>query len=66
VRVQGPGLGEEGPDLLVHVTQEVHVGEAGLASRTPVLAQEMLEYDLKLVTLPHDGELHGSGPARGH
>ena len=25
-----------------------------------------LENDLELVALPHDGELHGSGPAGGH
>jgi len=50
----------------VHVTQEVHVGEAGLARRAPVLTQEMLEYDLELVPLPHDGELHGAGPTGGH
>ena len=40
------GLGtlrHNGPDFLVHVAQEIHVGKVGVGRRGPVLAKVMLK-----------------------
>jgi len=55
-------LSEESANLLVHVAQEVDVGEVELAGAgprsAPVLAEEMSEENVQLVALPDQHQLH--------